>query len=99
MARIRSVLALALVVVCATSTSGQQKFEMKGAYFVGDQHAMSQWLVRWSERLEKESGGRIVVKRFPGSQMGPVQQHYDFAAPARPTWPGSSTARRPGGFR
>ena len=79
MARIRSVLALALVVVCATSTSGQQKFEMKLAYFVGDQHAMSQWLVRWSERLEKESGGRIVVKRFPGSQMGPVQQHYDFA--------------------
>jgi TRAP-type transport system periplasmic protein len=34
--------------------------------------------VKWSERLEKESGGRIVVKRFPGSQMGPVQQHYDF---------------------
>ena len=28
---------------------------------------------------EKQSGGRITVKRFPGSQMGPVQQHYDFA--------------------
>ena len=31
------------------------------------------------ENLEKQSGGRITVKRFPGSQMGPVQQHYDFA--------------------
>ena len=52
---------------------------MKLAYFVGDQHAMSQWLIKWSDKLEKESGGRITVKRFPGSQMGPVQQHYDFA--------------------
>ena len=52
---------------------------MKLAYFVGDQHAMSQWLIKWSDNLEKESGGRIAVKRFPGSQMGPVQQHYDFA--------------------
>jgi TRAP-type transport system periplasmic protein len=40
---------------------------------------MSQWLIRWSDDLEKQSGGRLAVKRFPGSQMGPVQQHYDFA--------------------
>ena len=53
--------------------------DLKLAYFVGDQHAMSQWLIKWSENLEKQSGGRITVKRFPGSQMGPVQQHYDFA--------------------
>ena len=52
---------------------------MKLAYFVGDQHAMSQWLIKWSDNLEKDSGGRITVKRFPGSQMGPMQQHYDFA--------------------
>src|SRR5215213_368135 len=53
--------------------------DLKLAYYVGDQHAMSQWLIKWSENLEKQSGGRITVKRFPGSQMGPVQQHYDFA--------------------
>jgi len=52
--------------------------ELKLAYFVGDQHAMSQWLVKWANNLERDSGGRITVKRFPGSQMGPVQQHYDF---------------------
>ena len=60
-------------------SSRKQKFEMKLAYFVGDQHAMSHWLIKWSENLEKQSGGRITVKRFPGAQMGPVQQHYDFA--------------------
>jgi TRAP-type transport system periplasmic protein len=74
-----SVLATAAGAVAAPAVWAQQKFEMKLAYFVGDQHAMSRWLIKWSEQLEKESGGRIIVKRFPGSQMGPVQQHYDFA--------------------
>ena len=57
----------------------QQPIEMKLAYFVGDQHAMSQWLIKWSENLEKASNGRIVVKRFPNSQMGPTPAHYDLA--------------------
>ena len=52
---------------------------MKLAYFVIDPHAMSQWLIRWSEQLEKGSGGRISVKRFPAAQMGPTPGHYDFA--------------------
>mgnify|MGYP006385671323 CR=1 FL=1 len=76
---VRSAVALAAVAVLSTAAHAQQKIEMKLAYFVGDQHAMSKWLIKWSEQLEKDSGGRIVVKRFPGSQMGPVQQHYDFA--------------------
>ena len=69
------------IAVCALAPAAwaQQKFEMKLAYFVGDQHAMSKWLIKWSDQLAKDSGGRITVKRFPGSQMGPVQQHYDFA--------------------
>src|SRR4051812_26626510 len=40
---------------------------------------MPQWLIRWSEHLEKGSGGRIAVKRFPSTQMGPAPQHYEFA--------------------
>lgn len=65
--------------VAAPAVFAQQKIELKLAYFVGDQHAMSRWLIKWGENLERDSGGRIAVKRFPGSQMGPVQQHYDFA--------------------
>ena len=68
-----------LAMLNAGTASAQQPIELKLAYFVGDQHAMSQWLIKWANGLEKDSGGRIVVKRFPGSQMGPVQQHYDFA--------------------
>ena len=78
----RSVLtsiAAAIALAVSGAAQAQQKYEMKLAYFVGDQHAMSQWLVKWSEQLEKGSGGRIVVKRFPGAQMGPTPGHYDFA--------------------
>ena len=72
-----STLALSLGLV--QPAVAQQKTEMKLAYFVGDQHAMSQWLIKWSDELEKRSGGRIAVKRFPNAQMGPSPQHYEFA--------------------
>ena len=51
-----SVLATAAGAVAAPAVWAQQKFEMKLAYFVGDQHAMSRWLIKWSEQLEKEFG-------------------------------------------
>src|SRR5262245_34364496 len=71
-------MAAALGLLLNANVASAQPIELKLAYFVGDQHAMSQWLIKWANNLEKDSGGRIVVKRFPGSQMGPVQQHYDF---------------------
>ena len=79
MKMLRALLVSALALGINAAAVAQDKIEMKLAYYVGDQHAMSQWLVKWSEVLEKRSNGRIVVKRFPGSQMGPAPQHYDFA--------------------
>lgn len=73
------ILAIAAALAIAGTAQAQQKIELKLAYFVGDQHAMSQWLIKWSEHLEKGSGGRIAVKRFPSAQMGPTPGHYDFA--------------------
>ena len=70
---------LALALLLGASFTPAQAIDLKLAYFVGDQHAMSQWLIKWADNLEKQSSGRITIKRFPGSQMGPVQQHYDFA--------------------
>lgn len=78
-APVRLAAALALGVGLVATAHAQQKIELKLAYFVGDQHAMSQWLIKWSEQLEKGSNGRISVKRFPSAQMGPTPQHYDFA--------------------
>jgi TRAP-type C4-dicarboxylate transport system substrate-binding protein len=63
----------------AAGAQAQAKHEVKVATFVGPQHFMSQWLVKWSEKLEKGSGGRLVFKHFPGSQMAPTPQMYDLA--------------------
>jgi len=76
---IRAAFALVAAAALSTAAQAQQPIELKLAYFVGDQHAMSQWLVKWSDQLEKGSNGRIVVKRFPSAQMGPTPGHYDFA--------------------
>jgi TRAP-type C4-dicarboxylate transport system substrate-binding protein len=62
-----------------TGAQAQQKHEVKLAYFVGPQHFMSQWLVKWSEKVEKASGGRLAFKHFPSSQMGPTPAMYDLA--------------------
>jgi TRAP-type C4-dicarboxylate transport system substrate-binding protein len=78
-AMIRAGVGLVLSLALAAGAHAQEKIEMKLAYFVGDQHAMSQWLIKWADQLEKGSGGRIVVKRFPAAQMGPTPGHYDFA--------------------
>jgi TRAP-type C4-dicarboxylate transport system substrate-binding protein len=75
----KTVFALLAALALSGAAQAQQKIEMKLAYFVGDQHAMAAWLVKWSEQLEKLSGGRLAVKRFPSAQMGPTPQHYDFA--------------------
>ena len=75
----KALTAAAVAFALAAPAHAQQKYEMKLAYFVGDQHAMSQWLIKWSEGLEKGSGGRLIVKRFPSAQMGPTPAHYDFA--------------------
>lgn len=57
----------------------QERFEVKVANFVGPQHFMSQWLVKWGESLEQRSAGRLRFRHFPGAQMGPTPKHYDFA--------------------
>ena len=56
-------LAAALALLPSANIAFAQPFEMKLAYFVGDQHAMSQWLIKWSDKLAADSGGRITVKR------------------------------------
>jgi TRAP-type C4-dicarboxylate transport system substrate-binding protein len=71
--------ALAIGATAGMAAHAQEKHEVKVATFVGPQHFMSQWLVKWGEKLEKASSGRLVFKHFPGSQMGPTPAMYDLA--------------------
>jgi TRAP-type C4-dicarboxylate transport system substrate-binding protein len=75
----RRSIAVAAALAVSAVAQAQDKHEVKVAYFVGPQHFMSQWLVKWGERLEKASNGRLAFKHFPGSQMAPTPAHYDLA--------------------
>jgi TRAP-type transport system periplasmic protein len=72
-------LAAVVALAFAAGAQAQDKHEVKVATFVGPQHFMSQWLVKWGEKLEKASNGRLAFKHFPSSQMGPTPQMYDLA--------------------
>ena len=76
---LRRFLTAAAALAIVSPSAAQDKFEVKVAEFVGAQHFMTKWLVQWGEKLEKASGGRLVFKHFPGSQMGPTPVHYDLA--------------------
>ena len=75
----RKSIAVAAALTLSAVAQAQDKHEVKVAYFVGPQHFMSQWLVKWGEKLEKASNGRLQFKHFPGSQMAPTPAHYDLA--------------------
>ena len=65
-----------------------QTYEIKVAHFVPAGHPISKYLEAWGKELEQKSGGRFVVKQFPGSQMGPTPTYYDHArkGTAEVTW-------------
>ncbi len=68
-----------LVALFASGAQAQDKFELKVAGFLGPQHFMTQWLVKWTERLEKSSNGRLKFQHFWGASMAPAPAHYDLA--------------------
>ena len=71
--------ALASTLLVGGAASAQENFELKFASYIPEPHALSQFFIRWSDQIARDSGGRITIKRFFGSQMGPANQHYDLA--------------------
>lgn len=69
----------AVALAFTPGASAQQKFEMKVGHFTPAQHPVSVWFQQWADKIEKDSGGRITTKVFPGAQLGPPPIYYDAA--------------------
>lgn len=54
-----------------------QSFELKVTHFLPPNHAFNKELLRWGEELNKSSNGRLTLKVFPSSQMGPTPRQFD----------------------
>jgi TRAP-type C4-dicarboxylate transport system substrate-binding protein len=63
----------------SANLASAQTIELKIAHFVTPQHSVSQWIERWSKRMEAQSNGALSFKIFPNMQLGPPPKYYDLA--------------------
>jgi TRAP-type transport system periplasmic protein len=60
--------------------AGAQTIELKLSHFVPPQHAFHKWATAWTEKLEKESNGRLKFTIYPNGQLvGPPNRQFDAA--------------------
>lgn len=74
----------ALIVGAAAFGAGpalaQETFTLKLSHFVPPQHAFHKWVVGWTQKIEKESGGRLKFEIYPNGQLvGPPNRQFDAA--------------------
>jgi len=62
------------------SAQAQETITLKLSHFVPPQHAFHKWVVGWTEKIEKESGGRLKFEIYPNGQLvGPPNRQFDAA--------------------
>ena len=70
----------AAVALGAGSAQAEDVITLKLSHFVPPQHAFHKWVVGWTEKIEKESGGRLKFEIYPNGQLvGPPNRQFDAA--------------------
>jgi TRAP-type C4-dicarboxylate transport system substrate-binding protein len=88
--------ALAVAIVFAAASARAETITLKLSHFVPPQHAFHKWVVKWTQKIEKESGGRLKFEIYPNGQLvGPPTGSSTPRATALPTSPSACTASRP----
>lgn len=77
-------LAIALLVGSAAfpasvTTAAAKTYTLKLANFTSVHSSTSRWFETKKKELAEKSGGRLDLKIFYGSAMGPMPRHYDLA--------------------
>jgi TRAP-type C4-dicarboxylate transport system substrate-binding protein len=72
--------AFAAVLAIGVGSAQAQTVTLKFSHFVPPQHTFGKWAVAWTQRIEKESGGRIKFEIYPNGQLvGPPGRQFDAA--------------------
>ena len=80
--RLAKVCALAIAVAFSAGAAhaADKVYTLKLSHFVPPQHAFHKWIVKWTERVTKESGGRLKFQIYPSGQLvGPPNRQFDAA--------------------
>jgi len=73
---------LSAIVAWATlvAPAGAQTIELKISHFIPPNHTFHKWVTAWSEKLTKESNGRLKFTIYPNGQLvGPPNRQFDAA--------------------
>jgi TRAP-type transport system periplasmic protein len=54
-----------------------QTIELRVSHFMPPNHTFQKELLRWADELDKASSGRLKLRIYPASQLGPVQRQFD----------------------
>lgn len=69
--------ALVITPLFLGTTARAEDYELKVSHFLPPNHTFQKELTRWSEELDKASAGRLKLKLYPASQLGPPQRQFD----------------------
>ncbi len=76
---------IAMTVACAltasfaapTLSASAQEIQLKASLFLPPSNALVKGMEKWAEVIKDKSAGRLVIKLFPGGQMGPPPRQFD----------------------
>ena len=63
----------------AGDANAQQVYELKASVFTPASNPLAKAMEQWATHLKEQSAGRLDIKIFPGSQMGPPPRQFDLA--------------------
>ena len=75
---VRHALALATITWLGLAYgAAAQTIELRVSHFMPPNHTFQKELLRWADELDKASNGRLKLRIYPASQLGPVHRQFD----------------------
>ena len=76
-----TLLASAMLPVAAIrrARAADDAIELKVSHYLPPNHTFQKELTRWGDDLDRASGGRLKLRIYPASQLGPVNRQFDLA--------------------
>lgn len=62
-----------------TRANAQQVYELKASVYAPASNPLARAMEQWASIIKDKSNGRLVIKVFPGGQMGPPPRQFDLA--------------------
>jgi len=73
----RALALLAIAWLGLANGAAAQTIELRVSHFMPPNHTFQKELLRWADELDKASNGRLKLRIYPASQLGPIHRQFD----------------------